>query len=164
MMAEDILYSERVSSNRTEVLFLSLMSLFLLLFIWRLNTGRLDMLAAAFFCLFGLFLFYALNFRTLTILLTPQSLKLVFGIFKWIVPLGNVEECRLDDISTLMRMGGAGIHFMIIHRRYRASFNFLEYPRVVITLKRKIWLVRDISFSTRQPEDVLRHIREAISA
>ena len=80
------------------------------------------------------------------------------------MPLANIEECRLDALPALMRYGGAGIHFMVIRGRYRASFNFLEYPRVVIAFKRKVGPVRDISFSTRQPEDVLRVIQEAISA
>lgn len=61
-----------------------------------------------------------------------------------------------------MRMGGAGIHFMFVHKRYRASFNFLEHPRVVIAFKRKAGPVQDISFSTRQPTDVVRLIREAV--
>jgi hypothetical protein len=63
-----------------------------------------------------------------------------------------------------MRLGGAGIHFMLINKRYRASFNFLEHSRVVIALKRKVGPVRDISFSTRQPDEVLRLIQGAISA
>jgi hypothetical protein len=61
-------------------------------------------------------------------------------------------------------MGGAGIHFMVVGKRYRASFNFLEHPRVVIALKRKAGLVRDVSFSTRRPVDVLRLIQKAVSA
>jgi len=55
--------------------------------------------------------------------------------------LDNVEGCCLDDIPMLMRMGGAGIHFMLIRKRYRASFNFLEHPRVVIAFKKKEGLV-----------------------
>lgn len=160
---DDIIYDERVSSNRTEVLFLALTILFCLLLIWHVNAGSLDILAAAFFCLFGLFLFYSVNYRTLIIRLTPESLKLTFGIFTWTVPLDNIEECRLDDIPVLMRMGGAGIHFMSMGKRYRASFNFLEHPRVVIALKKKRGLVRDVSFSTRRPDDILRLIREAVS-
>ena len=161
---DDLIYDERVTSKRTEVLFLALTILFFLLLIWRVNAGSLDILAAVFFCLFGLFLFYLVNYRTLIILLTAESLKLTFGIFTWTVLLDNVEECRLDDIPVLMRMGGAGIHFMSIRKRYRASFNFLEHPRVVIAFKRKVGLVRDISFSTRRPDDVLRLIQEAVSA
>ena len=137
---------------------------FFTLLIWRLNARRLDFFAAMFFCLFGVFLFYSLNYRTLVICLTSESLKLTFGIFKWNVPLDNVEECCLDDIPILMRMGGAGIHFMSIRKRYRASFNFLEHPRVMVAFKRKVGPVRDISFSTRRPDDVLRHIQEALSA
>lgn len=96
--------------------------------------------------------------------LTSKSLKLKFGIFSWIVPLDNVAEYHRDEATLLMRMGGAGIHFMIIRKRYRASFNFLEYSRVVIAFKRKIGPVQDISFSTRQPDDVLRLIHGAVSA
>ena len=161
---DDFIYDERVTSKRTEVLFLALTILFFLLLIWRVNAGSLDVLAVVFFCLFGLFLFYSLNHRTLIVRLTSESLKLTFGIFTWTVPLDNVEECRLDDIPVLMRMGGAGIHFMSVRKRYSASFNFLEHPRVVIAFKRKVGLVRDISFSTRRSIDVLRLIQEAVSA
>jgi hypothetical protein len=63
-----------------------------------------------------------------------------------------------------MKMGGAGIHFMFIRKRYRASFNFLEYPRVVIAFKRKAGPVQDISFSTRRPDDLIRLIQAAASA
>jgi Ca2+/Na+ antiporter len=161
---DDLIYHERVTSKRTEGLFLALTILFFLLLIWRVNAGSLDILAAVFFCLFGLFLFYSVNYRILIVRLTSESLKLTFGIFTWTVPLDNVEECRLDYLPVLMRMGGAGIHFMSIRKRYRASFNFLEHPRVVIAFKRKVGLVRDISFSTRRPDDVLRLIQEAVSA
>ncbi len=164
IMTDDLIYHERVSSNRTEVLFLALTILFLLLLIWRINASSLDILAVIFLCLSGIFLFYSVNYRILIIRLTSEYLKLTFGIFTWIVPLDNVEECCLDEIPLLMRMGGAGIHFMIIRKRYRASFNFLEHPRVVIAFKRKAGLVRDISFSTRRPDDVLRLIQGAISA
>ncbi len=163
-MTDNLINHERVSSNRTETLFLGLMILFLLLLIWRVNAGSLDILTAALFCLFSLFFFYSVNFRTLIIHLTSKSLKLKFGIFIRIVPLENVEECRLDEMPKLMRMGGAGIHFMTIRKRYRASFTFLEHPRVVIAFKRKVGLVRDISFSTRRPDEVLRLIREAVTA
>jgi Ca2+/Na+ antiporter len=163
IMNDGLLYHERVTSNRTEALFLTLTILFFLLLFWRVSVAGLDVLAAVFFCFFVFFLFYSVNYRTLIIRLTTESLKLTFGLFTWIVPLDNVEECHIDEIPLLMRMGGAGIHFMSIRQRYRASFNFLEYPRVVIAFKRKVGPVRDISFSTRRPDDVLQLIREAVS-
>jgi hypothetical protein len=152
-------YNEQISSSRTEALFLSLTLLFLLLSIWRVNAIGFSLLSGIFFFLFIFFLFYSLNYRTLILRLSPELLELRFGLFIWTMPLNNVENCFLDDTS-LWRIGGAGIHFSPMHGRYRAMFNFLEYPRVVIALKRKKGLVRDIAFSTRQPEEVLRFIRD----
>jgi hypothetical protein len=162
-MTDDLVYNERVSSNRTEALFLALTTLFFLLLIWRVSTGSLDFLAIAFLCFFIFFFFYSLNYRTLIIRLSHESLKLTFGIFTWTVVLDNIEDYRLDELPVAMKMGGAGIHFMNIHKRYRASFNFLEYPRVVIAFKKKQGPVRDISFSTRKPDEILRLIQEAVS-
>ena len=158
-MTEDVLYTERISSNKTEALFLTLMLLFLLLLVWRVSAGSFDILTGGFAFFFIVFLFYSTNYTTLIIQLTQQSLKLKFGIFTWIVSLDNVAECRLDEIPPIMRMGGAGVHFMNIRNRYRASFNFLEYPRVVIAFKRKAGPVRDVSFSTRHPDEVIRLIQ-----
>jgi hypothetical protein len=160
----NLIYTESISSNKTEALFLVLMMLSLLLLIWRVTSDGLDILAVAFICLFIIFLFYLLNYRTLLIHLTPDSLKLTFGIFTWTIPVDNIQECSLDELPAIMKYGGAGIHFMFIRKRYRASFNFLEYPSIVIAFKRKVGPVWDISFSTRKPDDILRFIQQAISA
>jgi len=135
-----------------------------MLLIWQISTGSSDILSVAFFFFFIFFLFYSVNYRTLIIRLTPESLKLKFGVFTWTIPLDNIEECRHDDLPMVMRYGGAGIHFMLIRRRYRASFNFLEHPRVVIAFKKKAGLVRDISFSTRHPDKVIQLLQNAASA
>lgn len=163
-MTDKILYTERISSNRTTALFVALALLFLTLSITCLSAGRSDVLATILLCLFVVFVFYSLNFRTLTIQLTAQSLKLTFGVFTWIVCLDNVAGCSLDEIPMVMRMGGAGIHFMFIRKRYRVSFNFLEYPRVVIAFKQRRGPVKDISFTTRRPDEILRLIREIVPA
>lgn len=160
----DLIYGEDLSSARTTALFAALMILFFLLFIWRLSAAGLEILAAALLLLSGFFLFYSVNYRTLWIRLYPGSLELAFGIFTWSVPLGNVEACDLDHLPKLMEMGGAGIHYMMIRGRYRVSFNFLEYPRVVVTLKRPAGVVQDVSFSTRRPDEVLQLLRAAASA
>jgi hypothetical protein len=125
IVTENLLYTERVSSKRTEMLFIALMLLFFTLLIWRVTARGLDILLLVFLCLFAFFFFYALNYRTLTIRLATRSLKLTFGIFTWNVSLENIESCRLDEIPVLMRMGGAGIHFILIRRRYSASPSWL---------------------------------------
>ncbi len=155
-MRGDSLYEETVSSIWTEALFVGLTMLFFTLLIWRIGAGHQDFISAALLLAAIFFLFYSLNYRTLQIRLSSESLQLKFGIFKWAIPLDNVAECRRDDLPILMRYGGAGIHFMLIRWRYRVSFNFLEHPRVVIALKRKARLVQDVSFSTRDPDEILQ--------
>ncbi len=158
-MPEEIIYTEKLQSNKTEALFVGLTIVFLLMFAWQMSTASLDVLGAVFLAFFVMFLFYSLNYRTLLIQLSPATLRLKFGLISWRVPLENIEYCRLDDLPTIMRQGGAGLHFMLVRNRYRASLNFLEYPRVVVGLKKKIGPVRDIAFSTRQPDELVRLIQ-----
>lgn len=160
MMPDAVIYHERVRSNKTEALFLALLVLFFMLLIWRVIAHSLDFLAIALLLLSLIFLFYTINYRTLEISLSAKALRLQFGVFRWKIPLDNMEDCRLDELPLAMRLGGAGIHFMMIHQRYRASFNFLEYPRVVVALKKKAGPVQEISFSTRRPDEVLRLLSE----
>jgi hypothetical protein len=162
-MAEKSLYQERISSVWTSALFIFLSTIFLFLFIWCMRSGSSHFLCFGFFFFFILFLFYTVNYRILSILITPKSLILKFGIFTWTIPLDNVAEFHLDDLPNLMRYGGAGIHCMFIRKRYRASYNFLEYPRIVIVLKSKFGIVQDISFSTRQPDKVIRILESILT-
>ena len=162
-MNDSAIYNEQVTSRRTEILFVALTIVFLSLFFWRITVGSFDFLAAVFLFFLALFLFYAVNYRTLSIRLTADVFKLSFGIFRWVIPLNNISDCQLDDnLPGLMKYGGAGIHFMFIDKRYRVSFNFLEYPRVVIGLKKKVGWVRDVSFSTCQPDELMRLIQGAV--
>ena len=161
-MKDDLIYEERLSSKSTTFLFLGLTILFFFLLVWRWNSAGLEALAVVFFCFFGFFLFYSVNYRVLKICLTTQVLKLRFGVFSWTINTANIEDCRHDEIPTLKKYGGAGIHFMVVDSRYRASFNFLEYPRVVIGFKKKMGLVQDVSFSTRRPEELIRLIQETV--
>lgn len=157
-MSSDNIYFEKISSTRTEALFVFLTILFFLASAWFARIALFSGWSILFFCLFAFFLFYALNYRTLIIRLDQQTLWLQFGIFTWTIPVHNMEDC-FPDTTPLTRIGGAGIHFTPLHGRYRAMFNFLEYPRVVIALKVKQGLVRDVAFSTHQPEEVIRLIK-----
>lgn len=162
-MKGELRYQEKVTSRRTSLLFAALMLFSLALFLLRVSAAGLRGWAIVFLALFVLFAFYTLNYRTLLIELTSRQLKLTFGLISWSIPLENIQECSLDEIPVLMRMGGAGIHFMFIRGRYRASFNFLEHPRLVVAFKRKAGPVRDLSFSTRKPDELLWLINEAVA-
>jgi hypothetical protein len=89
---DGLVYTEKITSKRTEAIFLGLMILFILLLLWRLNAQNWDILGIVFACISILFLFYSLNYRALIIRLYPNALKLTFGIFSWTVPMGNVES------------------------------------------------------------------------
>ena len=157
------IYEEELSSNKTEALFLVLTFVALLLLVWRAMVTGIGFMTVTFFCLFGLFFFYSLNYRTLIIRLTPESLIIRFGFFRWTAPLDTIETCYLDD-TPLWRIGGAGIHFTSMRKRYRVMFNFLEYPRVVVALKTRRGFVWDIAFSTGRPKEVMRLIQEGVAA
>lgn len=160
-MKHKLIHQESLTSKRTQALFIALSLLFLLLMVWRAVAHHFDFLAGGSLFLSVFFLFYVFNYRTLNIHLTTKTLKLKFGLFEWTIPMDNIENCRLDELPAFKRLGGAGIHFMKIRGRYRASFNFLEYPRVVIALKRKAGPVQDISFSTCQPDEIIKLIHQA---
>ena len=163
-MSEDTIYKERLSSYKTEALFTGLTLLFLIPSVWRIWRGSPGALTSILLFLSLVFFFYSVNYRVLDIDLDPGSLKLKFGIFTWRIPVDNIVSWRLDDLSLLMKYGGAGIHFMQIQGRYRASFNFLEYPRVVVALKQKVGPVRDVSFSTKNPNEIIRLFEKVTSA
>jgi hypothetical protein len=160
---ERILYNERLSSNKTLGLFAVLCLILGALAVWRVAAVRLDGFAIALFALSAFFLFYVFNYRSLVIRLTPTTLTLKFGVFRWQVPIENIAACSPDHIHGFMYYGGAGIHFMMIDKRYRASFNFLEYPRVLIAFKEKVGPVRDLSFTTQQPEKLIQLIEQLIT-
>jgi len=153
-------YEEIVSSPRTTSLFVLLTVLFVSLFAWRIARTGSGLLAITFLGLGALFLFYSLNYRTLVVRVTPEALRLGFGLFSWTVPFDSIDGCRRDDTS-LLRIGGAGIHFTRLRGRYRVMLNFLEHPRVVVALKGERRLVKDVVFSTTRPELIGRLLNEA---
>jgi hypothetical protein len=155
------IYEERLTSSRTSALFGLLAGLFLALFTWRAVLNDVGFVSIVYLCLFLMFLFYTLNYRVLYIRLTPDMLILRFGLFKWNVPVDNIRSCSIDE-SSLWRIGGAGIHFSFFKGSYRAMFNFLEYPRVMLTFKQKRGPVREIAFSTKQPEQLIHLLTKTI--
>ncbi len=161
-MPNDLIYEERISSLRTEAVFVSLSILCLTLLAWRLIVSGAGTVAALFLFLSMFFIFYALNFRVLVVRMSEEGLRLKFGLFGWTVPWHTVAEAYPDETS-FWRIGGAGIHFSIISGRYRAMLNFLEHPRIVIEFKKKRGLVREVAFSTEKPNEILRIIEESIA-
>ena len=153
---EGHVFKESNSSGGTEVVFVVLAVLFLLLAVWRARSS-FGLLAIVFLFGFLFFVFYSLNYRTLIVLMNREALVLRFGVFSWTVPWASIDDAFVDETS-LVRIGGAGIHFTVIKRRYRMYWNFLEFPRVVLALKKPRGWVRDVAFTTRRPAEVLAAI------
>ena len=157
-MENDLIYHEIITSKRTTLLFLVLTSAFFVLFIWRILLTGFNFLTILLLSLFIFFLFYSINYQKLEIHMTDDQLSLKFGLFKWIVPYENIAKYKLDEIPTFSYYGGAGIHFTFVRGRYRASFNFLEYSRVVIVFRNKIGPIQELSFSSKNPEVILKEL------
>ena len=154
-------YTEELSSAKTETLFVLLTVVFLILFVWRRLSVGWNGWTITFLCIVAFFLFYVFNYRTLKIYLTIDTLRLNFGIFTWTIANADIETCYLDKPS-IGSIGGAGIHFTWVKGKYRAFFNFLEHPRVVLVFKKKKGPVQEIAFSTKHPEQVLQIIQSGL--
>lgn len=161
-MATEIIYQEVVTSKKTSLFFLALAAEALAFGTWRLQARRTGWITRISLFFGALFSFYTINFRELRVTLDDDSLRLKFGVFSWTIPMANVADCRLDVLQPLQRYGGAGIHFMFVNGRYRVNLNFLEYPRVVVTLARPAGPVQEVSFSTRRPDEVIEAIHAAL--
>ena len=161
---EDLLYRERLTSTGTQGFFLALTLVFFIPFVVRVQAAICDWLTFALAFFAAMFLFYTVNYRMLLILVTPQELILKFSLFSWRESRENIQGCTIDLLPAWQYYGGAGIHFMLVCGCYRASFNFLQYPRVEVSLKKKRGLVESISFSTEHPQELMRVLSEKGSA
>ena len=158
------LYTEKIQSKRTTLLFIVLTLVFAGLAYWRVISKSSDNVFSLLSLFAVFFFFYSINYRTLIITISPEKVLLKFGIFKWTVPISNIDSCELDNnLPAGKKYGGAGIHFFVTEKRYRISFNFLEYERVVLRLKTPRGLVKDVSFTTCTPHEVIQIIQNQIT-
>jgi len=162
-MAEKI-YQEKVQSLLTSLLFTLLALVFSTLFTWRVTVVGFRAFPIICLVLALFFFFYILNYQTLRITITEEVVLLKFGLIRWRTRLENIQTCKIDDSPNLIKYGGAGVHFAFVKWEYRAFFNFLEYPRILITFHQKQGLVQGVVFTTRQPEQVLEIINSRKAA
>ena len=151
----NVLHSEKVRSNKTSQLFLILAIIFFTLFGWRLSVVGFRFVPglSAFLGLF--FILYVINYRVLKITITDQTLILKFGLISWRTEIKNVKLSMSYDPPFWIKFGGAGVHFAMVDGDYKAFYNFLEYPRVLIGFHKKQGWVQSLVFTTRQPDKIL---------
>jgi len=160
----DQIYQEKIQSSLTTLLFTFLMLVSSALFAWRVTVVGFRAFPIICLVLALFFFLYVLNYRTLRIMITEEEVLLKFGLIRWRTKLENIQACKVDDSPNLIKYGGAGVHFAFVKGEYRAFFNFLEHPRILITFHQKQGLVQGVVFTTRQPEQVLEIINSRIAA
>jgi hypothetical protein len=158
------IYTEKLRSSLTTVLFIDLFLIFLVLSGLRFGVVGWKFSSILFLFLSAFFLLYVFNYRTLRIQISEEELVLRFGLVRWRTPLSNIQSCALDESPWWIKYGGAGVHFAMVKGLYRAYFNFLEGPRIFLTFKHKQGLVRALVFSTAHPVQVLELLHGRISA
>jgi hypothetical protein len=149
------IYVEKITSLGTSLFFAFLSALFFLLFVWRLSLVGWRFFTGLYIVLGLFFLFYVFNYRVLDIMITKEHLILKFGLVPWKTRLKNINTVELDASPAIIKYGGAGVHFAFVQGKYRAYYNFLEFPRVVVSFKEKQGLIQALVFSTKQPDRVL---------
>lgn len=149
------LYSEKIRSNKTSLLFGILAVIFFALFAWRYSVVGLRFVPGL-YAFFGLFFcFYVINYRVLKITITDQTLQLKFGLVGWRTNIKNIALSISYDPPSWIKYGGAGVHFSTVDGEYMAFYNFLEYPRLLIKFHQKQGLVQALVFTTREPDRIL---------
>ncbi len=109
---------------------------------------------------FGTLVFSMLNFTVLRVILTTEYLELRFGLFKKVIPYGEMEECWLDT-TPASKYGGIGIRIVKINGTRRKAYIVEGSPRVAIRVKDQKYPI--FVFSTRNPENVINILNQKIS-
>ncbi len=158
------IYQEEVKSPKTSLLFTLLALVFSALFAWRVAVVGFRAFPIVCLVLALFFFSYLLNYQILRITITEEDVTLKFSLIRWRTRLENIQTCKMDDSPNLIKYGGAGVHFAFVRGEYRAFFNFLEHPRILITFHHKQGLVQGLVFTTRQPEQVMGFISSRMVA
>lgn len=107
--------------------------------------------------IFLLFLGLTFNFISLVLKITPEFILVGYGLYKHEITWDRVKRCYKDQASNVS-YGGWGIRFGRVEGQWRLVYNIPESKRLVLSLKEGTF--REFVFSTRNPDEVLRIIRE----
>jgi len=96
-----------------------------------------------------------INFLRLTVKIDSEGLTVGYGLLKSKISWDEVEDCFLDETSSLwygIRLGRADGNWRTIY-----NVIVIRGPRVVVSLKEG-W-IREVVFSTKNPEEVMEKIQ-----
>lgn len=161
-MQADAVYEEKIFSKWITGILTIVTIVFLIVLVHQILVGQIGVhptLNWFFLLIFLLFLGLTINFSMLGIKITTQSIFVSYGIFKHAVLLENAEDCYLDEASS-MRYGGWGIRLGRVNGKWRLVYNVIGGPRIVLSLKKGRF--REFVFSTKNPEELMRVVKQRI--
>ncbi len=161
MRLENI-YEEKVFSKGITGILAPITIVFLFILVYQIFIGPIGTRPAPnlfFLIMFLLCLFLTINFSNLIIRMTPRSVFVSYGIFKYNISWENIADCYLDEASTI-RYGGWGIRIGRVKGRFRLVYNVMGGPRVVLSLKKGKF--REFVFSTSDPQRVIGIVKQKV--
>jgi hypothetical protein len=159
-MQPGTIYEEKILSKWLTTMFVSITIVMLFLSVYQILVKPLGSKPApTWFYLIMALLFMGITylFGRLTIKMTPASISVGYGLLRQSFNWDNVEGCFLDETSAF-QYGGAGLRMARIGGKWRIIYNVVESPRVVLSLKEGRF--KEVVFSTRHPEEVMKTIKE----
>jgi len=162
-METNNIYEEKIFSKWTTGIVGLFTIGFLFVLIYQIFVGPIGANPAPnwfFLLMFLLFLGVMINFNMLNIKMTPQFIIVGYGIFKDKIFWENIEDCYLDKTSAI-RYGGWGIRIGRVNKKWRQVYNTPGEPRIVLSLKKGEFF-KEFVFSTKNPEEVMKIIKERI--
>ena len=96
----------------------------------------------------------------LTIEITPQYIKVAFGIFRQTIPWDNVSGCYLAWSSSAPDYSGWGVSVRRVGGKWRRGFSVSGCNNVV--MRKEKGMFKEFAFSTKDPERVMEIARQQI--
>jgi hypothetical protein len=106
-----------------------------------------------------LFVLITLNFAWLTVRIDQRGVSIGYGIIRQHIRWEDIEDCYQDQ-AWAVRYGGWGIRLGWYGPNWRLVYNTLFDPRVV--LRRRSGFVKEIAFSTGNPDQVMAIVRDRL--
>jgi len=91
--------------------------------------------------------------------MTSGYISVGYGIIKHSILWENIEDCYLDNASTI-RYGGWGIRIAKVKGKWRLVYNVIGGQCIVLSLKKGRF--KEFVFSTGNPEQVIKLAKEQI--
>ncbi len=161
-MRTENIYDEKIFSKWMTAILAVLTTSLLFVLLYQIIVGPIGTRSAPnwfFLFMFLLFLGVMINFSRLTIRMTHRSISVGYGIIKHSIIWENVEDCYLDEASTI-RYGGWGIRIARVKGKWRLVYNVIGGPRIVLSLNKGRF--KEFVFSTKNPEEVIKIAKERI--